>query len=224
MSKSPSTRTLHSRILIVDNHEFVAEGLTELLQPEFKIAGIVTNYVDIARCALALRPNVILCKISKSFLDCLQAAQRVTMILPKVKIIYMSVDTDPKLAIDAFDRGCASGYLLKTCSTSELTLAVRSVLKGNSYISPSLKDAVDRLRWENRKRVDESDCLTKREREVLCVLLEGNSMKEAGSMLGLTPRTVAFHKYRIMESLGAKSLADLIRFAERNRLLRTQAQ
>ena len=221
-NKTQPKATLHSQILIIDDYELVAEGLKELLEPEFIIAGIVTNYVDIVRRALALKPDLILFKISKSLLDCLQAARRVKAILPEVKIIYLSVDTDPNLAIEAFDRGCASGYLLKTCSASQLTVAIRTVLKGRRYISASLKAVVDRLRWEKRRPVDESERLTDRQREVLRLLVEGNTMRMVGSALGMTPRTVAFHKYRLMERLGAKSFAEVVRFAERNRFLPTQ--
>lgn len=219
MSKTQPTPTLHSRILIIENHELVAEGLKQLLEPEFSIAGIVTECADIVRRALALKPDVILCNISMLLLDGLQAAKRVKKLLSEVKIIYLTVDTDPNWAIEAFDRGCASGYLLKTCSASELAIAIRTVLKGHCYIPPSLKDIVDLLRWEKRKRVDESERLTDREHEVLRLLVKGNTMRMAGSALGLKPRTVAFHKYRIMERLGARSGADLVKFAVRNCLL-----
>jgi DNA-binding NarL/FixJ family response regulator len=218
MEKTQPIPTLHSRILIINNHELVAEGLKQLLEPEFEIAGILTNYVDIVGPALALKPDVILCKISMSLLDVLRAAKRVTEVLPEAKIVYLSADTDSSLAIEAFDRGCASGYLLKTSSASELTIAIRSVLRGQSYISSSLRDIVDLLRWEKKTGVDELDRLTQRQREVLGALLEGKTMRMAASALGMTPRTVAYHKYRLMERLGARSNADLIKFGVRNHL------
>jgi len=219
MGKTQATPTLHSRILIVDNHELVAEGLKQLLEPEFEIAGIVTDSIDFLPRALAVKPDMILCKISVSLPDVLQAAERVSTILPEVKIIYLTADTDPNLVVEAFDRGCASGYLLETCSASELTIAIRTVLRNQSYISPSLKDDVDRLRWEKKTGVDESDRLTQRQREVLRALLEWSTMSMAGSALGLTGRTVAFHKYQIMERIGARSYSDLVKFAVRNHLL-----
>src|SRR5215831_7771413 len=170
MRTTPPTPTLHSRILIVNNHQLVAEGLKQLLEPEFEIAGIVTNYLDLVEPALALKPDVILCKISASLLGVLQTADRLIKSIPEAKMVYVTADTDPNLAIEAFDHGCASGYLLKTCSASELKIAIRSVLKGQRYLTFSLKDIVDRLRWEKRTEVDESKRLTEREREVLRVL------------------------------------------------------
>jgi len=219
MRETKPTPTLHSRILIVNNHQLVAEGLKQLLEPEFEIAGIVTNYVDMVGPALALRPDVILCNLSLSLLSVLQAAKRLTKVLPEVKIIYLSLDTDPLLATDAFDTGCASGFLLITCSASELTNAIRSVLNGKRYLSPSLKVTVERLCWEKRKGADEAIRLSEREREVLRTLIERQNMRAVASVLGITPRTVAFHKYQIMDRLGAKSFADMVKFAERNRLL-----
>jgi len=213
------TPSLHSRILVVEDQQLVAEGLRQLLEPEFRIAGVVTDYADIGRQAQALTPDLILLSISRSFVDVLQVAEHVTEILPPVKILYLTVDTDPNLAIAAFDHGRASGYLLKTCSASELTTAIRTVLKGNCYVSSSLKDMVDALRWERRKGAFGTERLTKRQQEVLSVLLESKTMKIAGSALGLTARTIAFHKYQIMERVGAKSHADLVKFAVRNRLL-----
>jgi DNA-binding NarL/FixJ family response regulator len=213
------TPSLHSRILIVEDHQLVAEGLKQLLEPEFNIAGILTSHVDIVRCAQAWKPDVILCSTSVPLMDVLPTFKRADKIFPKLKIIYLSFDTDPNLAIEAFDRGSASGYLLKTCSTLELRIAIRTVLRGQSYIAPSLQNIVTDLRWEKRMKAHESESLTEREREVLRVLLKKSNMKMAASVLGLTPRTVAFHKYRIMDRIGAKSSVELIRFAIRNRLV-----
>ena len=120
--------------------------------------------------------------------------------------------------MEAFDRG-ASGYLLKTCAASEMVLAVREVLRGKTYLSPSLKEKVDCLRWEHKKIVDEADRLTEREREVLQLLAEGKVMKEVGDILHMTTRTVAWHKYRMMEVLGATTNAELVRYAVRNHIV-----
>ena len=111
----------------------------------------------------------------------------------------MSHDAD--LAAEAFRRG-ASGFLLKTCAASELAIAVRDVLRGRSYLSPTIaKDTVDFLLRQDAKLIDEGDRLTDRQREVLQLLAEGKCMKEVAGVLNITTRTVAFHKYRMMEVL-----------------------
>jgi DNA-binding NarL/FixJ family response regulator len=126
---------------------------------------------------------------------------------------------DPEVAAEAFRRG-ASGYLLKTCESSELILAVREVLRGKSYMSQTLcKDDVNYLRRQERRPAERDQRLTKRQREVLQLLAEGKVMKEVGAILNMTTRTVAFHKYRIMEVLGAKSSAELVRYAVRNHMI-----
>jgi DNA-binding NarL/FixJ family response regulator len=152
-------------------------------------------------------------------LNGLDAGQQVKKILPEVKLVYLTVNHAPEVAAEAFRRG-ASGYLLKTCASSELVMAVREVLRGKSYLSRTLsKDAISYLRRQDKEMVGEEARLTERQREVLQLLAEGKVMKEVGSILHMATRTVAFHKYRMMETLGAKSNADLVRYAVRNHLI-----
>jgi DNA-binding NarL/FixJ family response regulator len=107
--------------------------------------------------------------------------------------------------------------LLKTCTTSDLVLAVREVLRGKSYMSKALPcDSINFLRRQDKELVQENERLTERQREVLQLLAEGKVMKEVGDLLRMAPRTVAYHKYRMMEVLGAKSNAELIKYALRN--------
>jgi DNA-binding NarL/FixJ family response regulator len=151
-------------------------------------------------------------------LNGLDAAERVKQILPSVKVIFLTMNPDPEVAAEAFRRG-ASGYLLKTSAATEMVTSVRDVLRGKTYLSPRIsKDEVDALRWQHKKLVEEAEKLTQRQREVLQLLAEGKAMKEVGQVLNMTARTVAFHKYRIMEVLGAKSSADLVKYAVRNHM------
>jgi DNA-binding NarL/FixJ family response regulator len=113
---------------------------------------------------------------------------------------------DPEVAAEAFTRG-ASGYLLKTCATAEMVQAVREVLRSKTYLCKALsRDTIDSLRWQHKKLAQENERLTERQREVLQLLAEGKMMKEVGDILNMTPRTVAFHKYRMMEILGRQEL------------------
>jgi DNA-binding NarL/FixJ family response regulator len=141
------------------------------------------------------------------------------MSFPRVKLIFLTMTDDVEVAAEAFRRG-ASGYLLKTCATSQLVTAVRDILRGKTYLSPTLaRDTFDFLRRQRAELVEEGERLTERQREVLQLLAEGKLMKEVGAILNMTPRTMAFHKYRIKEVLGVKSDAELVRYAVRNHLI-----
>ena len=208
-----------SRILIADDHNLVAELCKRLLEPEFQVVGTVSNGRDLVRAAAELKPDVIVVDVAMPVLNGLDAGKRVKEALHTVKLVYLTMNTDPELALEAFDRG-ASGYLLKTCAASEMVLAVREVLRGKTYVSPTLKERVAYLRWERKKMiVEEADRLTERQREILQLLAEGKVMKEIAYTLNLATRTVAFHKYRIMDVLGTNSNAELVRYAVRNHLV-----
>jgi len=123
------------------------------------------------------------------------------------------------VAAEAFRRG-ASGYLLKTCAAVEMVLAVREVLRGKTYMSSALsRDTLNFLRRQDKELVNEDELLTERQREVLQLLAEGKVMKEVGDILNMTSRTVAYHKYRMMAVLGAKSSAELVKYAVRNHMV-----
>ena len=208
-----------SRILIADDHNLVAELCKRLLEPEFQVVGTVSNGRDLVRAAAELKPDVIVVDVAMPVLNGLDAGKQVKEALHAVKLVYLTMNTDPELALEAFDRG-ASGFLLKTCAASEMVLAVREVLRGKTYVSPTLKERVAYLRWERKKMiVEEADRLTERQREILQLLAEGKVMKEIAYTLNLATRTVAFHKYRIMDVLGTKSNAELVRYAVRNHLV-----
>jgi len=208
-----------SRILIADDHNLVAELCKRLLEPEFQVVGTVSNGRDLVRAAAELKPDVIVVDVAMPVLNGLDAGKQVKEALHTVKLVYLTMNTDPELALEAFDRG-ASGYLLKTCAASEMVLAVREVLRGKTYLSRTLKERVAYLRWERKKMIVEgADRLTQRQREVLQLLAEGKVMKEIAYTLNLATRTVAFHKYRIMDVLGTKSNAELVRYAVKKHLV-----
>jgi len=213
-------RKMHrSRILIADDHTLVAELCKKLLENEFEVVGTVSDGRALVQAASELKPDVIVVDIAMPVLNGLDAARKAREIIPAVKLIFLTMNNDPELAAEAFRCG-ASGYLLKTCASSEMVTAVRKVLRGMTYLSPTLsKDTVDFLRRQRETLGKEEERLTERQREVLQLLAEGKAMKEIGDILKMTTRTVAFHKYRIMEVLDAKNTADLVRYAVRNHLI-----
>ena len=210
---------IRPRILIADDHTLIAELCKRLLETEFEVVGTVADGRALVRAAAELKPDVIVVDVAMPVLNGIDAACQVQQELRAVKVIYLTMNPDPKLAAQAFRRG-ASGYLLKTCATSEMVAAVRTVLQGRSYMSAtSSRNDVTELRGRPNKVVEEEDRLTDRQREVLQLLAEGKIMKEVGAILNMTPRTVAFHKYRIMEALCVNSNAELVRYAVRNHMV-----
>ena len=208
-----------SRILIADDHNLVAELCKRLLETEFEVVGIVGDGRALVRAAGKLKPDVIIVDVAMPILNGLDAGRQVKAMLPSVKLVYLTMNPDPEIAVEALARG-ASGYLLKTCASSEMVLAVREVLRGKTYLSRALsRDAVDCLRWQHKQLVDENERLTDRQREVLQLLAEGRVMKEVSGILDMTTRTVAYHKYRIMEVLGAKNNAELVKYAVRSHIV-----
>jgi DNA-binding NarL/FixJ family response regulator len=208
-----------SRILIADDHNLVAELCKQLLETEFEVVGIVSDGRALVRAAGELKPDVIVVDVAMPVLNGLDAGQQVKGMLPAVKLVYLTMNPDIEVAAEAFRRG-ASGYLLKTCAAAEMVLAVREVLRGKSYMSSTLpRDAVNFLRRQDKKMVYEDERLTQRQREVLQLLAEGKVMKEVSSILNMSTRTVAYHKYRMMEVLGAKSGAELVKYAVRNHMV-----
>lgn len=210
--------TNRSRVLIADDHTLVADLCKRLLETEFTVVGTVFDGHTLVRTANELKPDVVVVDVAMPILNGLDAGQQVKESLPGIKLVYLTMNPDPEVAAEAFRRG-ASGYLLKTCAAEELVVAVRRVLRGMSYLSSRFsRDTINYLRNQS-KMVEEEEKLTGRQREVLQLLAEGKVMKEVGNILNMTTRTVAFHKYRIMEVIGAKNNAELVRYAVRNHVV-----
>lgn len=211
--------TNRARILIADDHTLIADLCRMLLEAEFEVVGTVSNGRSMVKMASQLLPDVLVVDVAMPILNGLDAGQQIKEMLPAVKLIFLTMNNDVELAAEAFRRG-ASGYLLKTCAASEMVTAVREVLHGKTYMSRTLcKDDVNYLRWKEKKLVGADERLTERQREVLQLLAEGKVMKEIGDILNMTTRTVAFHKYRMMETLGARSNAELVRYAVRHHIV-----
>jgi DNA-binding NarL/FixJ family response regulator len=211
--------TSRPRVLIADDHNLVAELCKRLLETDFDVVGVVANGRALVRAAGELKPDVIVLDVAMPVLNGLDAGRHIKQMLPAVKLVYLTMNPDVEVAAEAFRCG-ASGYLLKTCAAAEMVLAVRDVLRGKSYVSPALsRDAISFMRRQNKKMVKEDERLTERQREVLQLLAEGKVMKEIGDVLHMTTRTVAYHKYRMMEVLGAKSNAELVKYAVRNHIV-----
>jgi DNA-binding NarL/FixJ family response regulator len=206
------------RVVIVDDHVLIADACRKLLDADCQV---IATYSDPRAFLLdlpQLHPDVAVLDVSMPTLNGLDTAREIHRIDSKVRIIFVTMNEDPDIAAEAFRAG-ASGYLLKRSAGSELTLAVREVMNLRYYLTPLLtKDLVGSLVHDphSRKPINQ---LTTRQREVLQLLAEGRSMKEAAAILHLSARTVAFHKYKMMEHLNVDSTAALIQFAVREGLV-----
>src|SRR5215470_10630261 len=207
-------------ILIADDHTMIVDAFRKLLEPHYEIVFTVADGRTLLEKAPVLRPDVIIIDIGMPRLNGLAAGQRLRQTMPKTKIIYVTMNEDGDLASEALRSG-ASAYLLKSSAGSELVKAIHEALRGRKYITPLIKQAMEESFIRSPSPKTSVRKLTPRQVEVLQLLAEGRLMKEVAAILGLTPRTVAFHKYRIMETLGVHSNAELIRFAVTHHVLRS---
>jgi DNA-binding NarL/FixJ family response regulator len=204
-------------VLIADDHTLIVEAFRKLLEPLYEVVATVSDGRALLDTASKTRPDVVVVDIGMPLLNGLAAGQQLKKIMPKVKLVYVTMNEDPDVAAEAVQSG-ASVYLLKSSAAVELLKGIHEALKGGSYVTPRVRRAMDEafIRSPIRRAVPKK--LTTRQTEVLQLLAEGRSMKEVAAVLGLTPRTVAFHKYRIMEVIGAKSNAELMQFAFKNHI------
>ena len=197
------------RILMADDHLMLLEACKALLEPDFDVVGTATDGRALLEEFSRLHPDVVVLDVAMPLLNGLDAGRQLKAQRRSVKLIYLTMNPDPDLASEALRLG-ASGYLLKSSAAQELKQAIQEALRGRSYITPLItRDVVGSLIQQGTSRNE----LTARQREVLQLLAEGKSMKEAAAILDLTPRTVAFHKYRMMEQLRLKTSAELVKFA-----------
>jgi DNA-binding NarL/FixJ family response regulator len=206
-----------ARILLADDDATMIEALSKLLETHFDLVGVVRNGRSLLEAACHIRPDVVLLDLSMPLMNGMEAGERLKKLLPNIKIIVLTMSEDPDLAADLL-HNWAAGFLLKKSAGRELIKATRDVMRGKTYVSKRMSakvlEAYVRDRPPSRKR-----SLTARQREVLKVLAEGHTMKEAGNILHVTPRTVAFHKYRMMNDLGLRTNSDLLRLAIKEKLV-----
>ena len=203
---------VQTKILIADDHMIVAQGLSSLLKDQYEVIGIVKDGKELVEASRELQPDIIVTDLSLPFLSGIDALHQIRKEGIKSIVIFLTMHAEPHLVQEAIKEGAAA-YLLKESAGEELITAIEEVLKGNIYLSPSItKAALGKL---NGYEKDPASKLTHRQRQVLRLLSEGHSMKEAAAILNISARTVETYKYEMMRSLGIKTTAELIRFAVR---------
>jgi DNA-binding NarL/FixJ family response regulator len=200
------------RVLLADDHRMLREAFTRLLETDCDVVGSVADGRALLAAAPDLRPDIVVLDIAMPLLNGLDAARQLKQEMPEVKVIFLTMSEDPDIVAEAFRAG-GSGYLLKHSAASELLQAVREVYRGRSYVTPlATRGMVDTVIHTAEPATKQAE-LSLRQREVLQLLAEGHTMKETARILRITPRTVAYHKYAMMELLGIESSAELVQLA-----------
>lgn len=201
------------RVLLADDHTLVLEGFKKLLEEYCQVVGSAEDGRALLDAAKRLRPDIIVLDISMPKLNGLDAARRLRKIVPQARLIFVTVHADSDYVNQAFQAG-ASGYLLKRSAGSELLQAVQAVASGNYYITSLIaKDFVQSTLTGAVPSMTDPNRLTIRQREILQLVAEGLTLKEIASTLGLSPKTVEYHKSKLMEQLSLHTTAELTKFA-----------
>jgi DNA-binding NarL/FixJ family response regulator len=206
------------RVVLADDHTLILDALKSLLEPEFDVVGLFADGHELMEGAPSLNPHVIVLDIGMPTMNGLNAGQRLKNAIPLVKLVYLTMNHDPDMAGEAFRLG-ASAYVLKNSAAGELQKAIRQVVRGGFYVTPLMTTGMVGSFVQNFKRRKATLSITPRQKEVLQLLAEGRSMKEAAFVLNVSPRTVAFHKYTMMERLHIRSSAELVEYAMRTSIV-----
>jgi DNA-binding NarL/FixJ family response regulator len=201
------------RVLLVDDHRMVSEGLKSLLADEFELVGMVEDGRAMVAAAKKLRPDVIVSDIAMPHLNGIDAMTRLKNDNPDIKVVFLTMHQNAAYARRALEAG-ALGFVLKHSAPAELVMAIQAAMKGKTFISPALAGEVLQVVQKGQAGTTElSESVTPRQREILQLLAAGQSAKEIAETLAISARTVEFHKYRMMEAHGLHSSAELVHFA-----------
>jgi DNA-binding NarL/FixJ family response regulator len=206
------------RVVLADDHTMLVDAFEKLLTPSCDIVGKVFDGRTLVQAVRDLRPDVVVLDISMPQLNGLTAARQIREFDRDVKLVFVTMNEDPDLAAEAFQAG-ASAYLLKRSAASELLAAIQQVVLRRSYVTPLVTEGMMQSLMEHGPQAPPRHELTPRQREVVQLLAEGRSMKEVATILNIAPRTVAFHKYRLMEQLHVRTSAELIQYAVRQHIV-----
>jgi len=205
-------------LVIADDHTLLAEACKKLLEPEFEVIALVGNGRDLLEVATELQPEVAIIDIAMPLLNGLDAGQQLKRLVPSIRLVFLTMNLDPHVAAEAFRRG-ASAYVVKNSAAEELLTAIRQAIKGQSYLSPLITEDTVKVLLQSGEAFEGEQRTTMKQREVLQLIAEGMSMKEIAGALKVKPGTVAFHKYRLMKSLGLRTNTELLRYAIKHHMV-----
>jgi DNA-binding NarL/FixJ family response regulator len=212
------------RILIADDHEVIRNSLCGLLsrRADWQICGMAANGREAVELAKRLRPDIAVLDVSMPLLNGIEATFQIRKALPRTEILIITMHETKELVHQVMSAG-ARGYLLKSDATTHIEAAVETLAKHNSYFAPSITnimlDAITATGESAGTPIVGPEPLTVREREVMQLLAEGKTNKQIASFLGLTVATVQTHRATIMRKLHLSSVAELVRYAVRNKVI-----
>jgi DNA-binding NarL/FixJ family response regulator len=199
------------RILLADDHTLMLDGFSSLLEPKYAVVGTAEDGKTLVEAAIRLKPELIILDITMPILNGIDAAHEIRKHLPKVKLLFVTMHTSPTYLQAALQAG-ANGFAVKSSSRNQILSAVEKVLSGGRYVTPGVGgEGVDR--WGDPAKAAASLRLSARERQILQLTAEGKSRKEVAFALGISEKTVAFHKNNLKGKLGLRSTAQLTRYA-----------
>ncbi len=202
-----------TRVLLADDHAVVIEGLRRILnRRKFEIVGVVADGRALVQSAAELKPDIVITDVAMPLLNGIEAARQIHEQNPDTRIIFLTMHPEVIYARQAIRAG-ACAYVLKSSAGNELLTAINEALGGRGYVTKSIARAVNDSLEGRHNDTSPVDGLTRRQREVLRLLAEGKQAKEIAATLKLSPKTVEFHKYRLMEALGVGTMAELVRYA-----------
>jgi DNA-binding NarL/FixJ family response regulator len=205
------------RLILADDHKILVEAFRTLLEPYYDVVATVSDGRSLLEIARQVNPEVIVVDIGMPLMNGLEAGLRLKQEMPNVKLIFLTMNDDPDLAVEAMRCG-ASGYLLKNSGAEELLRAIQMALKCKRYVTPLIAQGMQDSFIENPSVTGQGKVLTPRQREVVQLLAEGKSMKQAANILNIKERTVAFHKYRVMDRFNLGTSAELVQFAIKSKI------
>lgn len=201
-----------TRIILADEHEILLDAVRLYLEPEYEVVGTFSDGQTLLENAAALSPDLVILDVALPRINGLNAGSELKKQLPKIKLIYLTMNKKPEFVSESFKRG-AHAYVLKSSSGSEFLKAIREVVRGAYFATPSLTSGMLGSFVQKFRQMAPPRRLTLRQKEVLQLLAEGRSMREIASILEISMRTVAFHKYKMMEALKLTTTAELINYA-----------
>lgn len=209
------------RVLLVDDHEIMLNGLRSLLgqQEGMEVVGEAKDGREAVESARQLSPHVVVMDLSMPGMNGIEATRRISAELPAVKVLCFSMHGDQRFVGAALEAG-AAGYLLKERALEDLVRGIRTVVAGETYLCPRIASAVVEAYKSTRARADASaySLLTAREREILQLIAEGNTNAKIAEILGLSVKTIGTHRERMMAKLDIHTVAELTKYAIREGL------
>jgi DNA-binding NarL/FixJ family response regulator len=207
------------RLLLGDDHPLILNGIRTLLSVRYEIVGTAQDGRAIVEAAERLRPDIVVLDVSMPILNGIDAARQIRQAQPNVIVVFLTMHASPMYLRRALDTG-ALGYVLKTGAAEELLAALDHARRGRVYISPEFgADVIESVRATAGRPARSAAALTDRQRQILQLVAEGRQNKEMAEVLGVSVKTVEFHRGRLMAKLNARSVAELTRYAVQEGLI-----